>query len=232
MESKFTSLPQNTLKKVEEFVASQMHPTNDLTGSTTVATESGNHGQTRTKYIPKFTVDGYGRWREVHCLADGKEDLGVAKTKNIILHDVFAGLDIKCDSTSDRGFSQTSSYTSRSRNSHASERKTSKNSQANIECRETPETAGTQRGYIEELSNSLRYNTFPGIGKSQWESSTKETYVPKSIPSQWLEPQVDFAVKKDALMKWAEYDVYRKRLKKAWDKYMADAPKTERQGIS
>ena len=230
MESKFTSLPQNTLKKVEEFVASQMKPTNDLTEST-IATGSG-YGQTKAKYIPKFTVDGYGRWREVHCLADSKEDTGEVKTKNNVLHDVFAGLDVKSGSDNDRRFSQTSCYTSRSRNSHASERKHSNNSQAKIECTETPGTAGTHRGYIEELSNSLRYNTFPGIGKSQWESSTKETYVPKSIPSQWLEPQADFAVKKDALMKWAEYDVYRKRLKKAWDKYIADAPKTERQGIS
>eukprot|EP00112_Aurelia_sp_Birch-Aquarium-sp1_P007950 Seg1868.5 transcript_id=Seg1868.5/GoldUCD/mRNA.D3Y31 product="hypothetical protein" protein_id=Seg1868.5/GoldUCD/D3Y31 len=225
MESEFSSLPQNTLKKVEEFVASHMHPTNDLTSSM-VATVGCHQDQTRTNYIPKFTVDGYGRWREVHCPIDGKEDL---EMKNKFLQEVVRGLDMESDR--DRGLRQTSSInTSRSRCSHASDRKGSQNSQATKECAGSSEVlTGTPRGYINHLSNSLRYNTFPGVGKSQWESSMKETFVPKSIPSRWLEPKVDFAVKKDDLMKWAEYDVHRKRLKKAWDQYMADAPKTERQ---
>ena len=80
------------------------------------------------------------------------------------------------------------------------------------------------------LSTSLRSNVFPGIGKNNWESSAKTAYIDKSLPVSWKKPQAHFAITKDEYMDWAEHDVHRQRLVKAWDKYMADAPKPERQG--
>ena len=213
-------LPSSTMSKVDDFIATQMLPAplSDIRKKVT------QDGACRTKYIPRFTVDGYGRWREVQDRQNHAIQSPVSLRDPSMLEiyrRVLQTDNLESIPTSSR---YSSTYSSSKMNTPRADNASILNF-----CNKRPSTNSSFQSY-KHLSTSLRSNVFPGIGKEKWESSTKTAFNSQSIPTSWVQQTENFGVTKDAYMKWAEQDVYRQRLMKAWDKYIADAPKPARQG--
>ncbi|XP_065056480.1 uncharacterized protein LOC135684758 [Rhopilema esculentum] len=206
-------LPESTLRNVDDYIASEMY-------TMTVPRTKGG------KYVPKFTVDGHGRWREVKNLKDEDQSRDL-QTRNLIYHELLLQGPNQSES-SKRPLSMVRRSLDSTSSSVMNMSETPYTTQPSGHFR--PTTNESFRSY-KHLSTSLRSNVFPGLGKEKWESSSKKEFVPKQIPGQWQNEIEDFGVKKDAYMKWAEHDVYRQRLMKAWDKYITEAPKVERQAL-
>ena len=171
------------------------------------------------KYIPKFTVDGYGKWREVK----GEQNISSYNSQNFqdsSMLDAYRNLLHSGDIEPRPQYSRYN--TSHSPPSTAAQNDTGSVSRATSSL-DRSSTKESFRSY-KNLSNSLRSNVFPGAGKDKWGSSTKTEFVSQSLPDSWAKPTANFGITKDSYMKWAEHDVYRQRLMKAWDKYVADAP--------
>lgn len=202
------TLPQSTLSKVDDFIVSQMK----------ISSRKEGIG---SKNVPRFAVDGYGRWREV---GGKRNSIDQDSYKNYPTLDVYKRL-LAADSEG-TGFSVSKlSPTFSQAGRGESHQETSR-----LSNDQTSSTTNYSVKSYKHLSSSLRSNVFPGTGKGQWESSTKTTHTVQSIPSSWTEPNEHHCITKDAYMVWAEHDVHRQRLKKAWDKYIAEAPKHERKG--
>ena len=203
-------LPESTLRNVDDYIASEMY-------TMTVSQTKGG------RYVPKFTVDGHGRWREVKNLKYEDQSRG-HQTRNLIYQELLLQEPHQSKS-SKRSMVRHSLDSASSGAMNMTEIPYTTQQSGHFR----PTTNESFRSY-KHLSTSLRSNVFPGLGKERWESSSKKEFVPKQIPGQWQNEIEDFGVKKDAYMKWAEHDVYRQRLMKAWDKYISEAPKVERQG--
>ena len=218
------SLSKQTVDNVDEFLKSELRrweTGRERKPSPSFHAENKNHS-------PKFVVDGYGRWREI----------GNEQNDQSIYEDLLRGGkgDInKFTNSNGRNMERESAEGSMNgrlltgRHKEASVSKTSDQNKYLISSRENARSCSnasrnsTPAASYKHLSASLRSNIFPGLGKEKWESSTKTTYVPKRTTSAWTGPEYDFGVRKDWFMDWAEQDVYRMRLMKAWDKHRLDA---------
>lgn len=212
MDSAADVLPSSTLSKVDEFVASQMRaiPLQEMKPRTP------KEGFEKPKYVPRFTVDGYGRWREVNGY-ERAPCQGLLRDNSML--EVYKSL-LKTDAGSP-------SRSSKSGSTYSGEGRDTVRTGTASSAR--PASKSSVQSY-KHLSTSLRCNVFPGMGKNKWESSTKVAFQMQSIPSSWIESSENYRVTKDDYMKWAEHDVYRQRLMKAWEKYVTETPKVERPG--
>ena len=232
-------LPTATIANVDKFVDSQMRSVS-LDEIKRNMVKDGED----SKYTRKFTVDGYGKWREV------KGEKMISKQNLPLLRDssmlgVYRSLlhsEQMEDKPSSHGNSNCASRSSSSRSNVGGSRpicikdRPPTSACENVDggsrptsLEDRPPTNTSFQSY-KHLSTSLRSNVLPGVGKDKWDSSMKTEFTSKSVPPSWLEPEAKFGYTKDAYMKWAEHDVYRQRLMKAWDKYITNAPKPERQG--
>jgi len=254
-------LPAATLANVDKFVDSQMHavPLDEIKRNMIKDGED-------SKYTRRFTVDGYGKWREVKGeKMISNQDLPLLRDSSMlrVYKNLLHSEQLEGKPSSSHGSSNSKSRsrasrsdvsdfrpisvedrapTSASENVVGGSRPISVNDSATTSPSENavrgarptsledrPVTTTSFQSY-KHLSTSLRSNVLPGVGKDKWDSSMKTEFTSKSVPPSWLEPEAKFGYTKDAYMKWAEHDVYRQRLMKAWDKHIANAPKPERQG--
>eukprot|EP00794_Sanderia_malayensis_P010754 gene10754-11904_t len=253
-----TILSPNTIRDVDEYL--QL----DVRGETlrdnkpwTLSSSQGNIHPYNNKTIPKFAVDGYGRWKQIggtteNTSINGEFFNGGKHNGNRLIEDL-KGLSVSSLSSFNaplnmefdaRGASRRSNHnnynnmTSRNGNvnrvpsgGQLENKNVVNNMPININDDEVfsrsstaprSSVGGGSRGY-NHLSMSIRSNVFPGMGQQVWQSSTKQSYVPKHLQPA-SDSEDDFTIKKDSFMKWSEYDVYRQRLMKAWDKYITDMP--------
>ncbi|XP_046379524.2 uncharacterized protein LOC124151211 isoform X2 [Haliotis rufescens] len=76
------------------------------------------------------------------------------------------------------------------------------------------------------LSNATRQNVFPGYTSGHKISTTKTVYNDKIFSERYQDPE-EYRYQRDELSKWAEHNVLRERMKKAWDRKALEGGKKE-----
>lgn len=75
------------------------------------------------------------------------------------------------------------------------------------------------------LGQALRQNVFPGYTQDHKSSLTKSTYTSNIHENRERDPD-EFRYQRDELSTWAEQNVLRERMKKAWDSFLAENVKS------
>ncbi|XP_067673063.1 uncharacterized protein [Haliotis asinina] len=76
------------------------------------------------------------------------------------------------------------------------------------------------------LSNATRQNVFPGYTSGYKISTTKTVYNDNVFNQRYQDPE-EYRYQRDELSKWAEHNVLRERMKRAWDRKALEGGKTE-----
>ena len=233
-------LSSATLRKVDLFVnSSQAQGRNKETcsqdASLKLPSASGS----------QFVVDGFGRWKEipnrtpnsakVHVSSQGLGSTSTptqtADTRKIIqtAHDqslVYPSRKLSSE------YQQRSVTKARTNSLAHSESKLEENVNISDSSDHNGRSSSSSiRSTYKILSTALRSNTFPGQGKSNWESSMKKAFANLNVPPPWFEKQF-FGINKDSFMEWSEHDVYRQKLMMAWAKHQEElkVPAVSRRG--
>lgn len=99
--------------------------------------------------------------------------------------------------------------------------------QANLRrTRVPPSAAGSEAAeecdpQYDALGQALRQNVFPGYTYDHKNSITKSTYTSNIHDNREQDPD-EFRYQRDELSTWAEQNVLRERMKKAWDSFLAE----------
>lgn len=189
-----------TLTDIDEYI----RPTfPNVDKSTTKADGKIIHAYPQDCFQRRIVVDGFGRWREIR-------PEGYATRERL---------------ARDKKFQEAASKTLPLINPKAKlqGRRISQPQNAGAESNSCPGNP------YEHLSTNLRSNVFPGIGRTDWESTTSKNFREKIVTPPWRRKEFH-GLKTDYFAKWSAANVHHEKMKRKWDEYLSAAPKFKGKG--
>ncbi|XP_032223640.1 uncharacterized protein LOC116604821 [Nematostella vectensis] len=196
-----------TMEDIEEFLRPQFPPKKK---------EVTDGGDPFMGMRRRIVMDGHGRWREVR----GEEvSTSVRLIDSRNLPQMKQQLHIQSPTAGSRFGSKT--FPQASRYGGFQERPLSRTSPGRGGSRVGKRPSEDQYSH---LGMTTRSNVFPGLGNFQWNSTTAKTFTEKPVtPVQ--ERHHFFGIQTDDFGQWSAANVHHERMKKAWEEYLATAPK-------
>jgi hypothetical protein len=222
-------LPE-TLDDIEEYLKPEFPPRHQLRKAEEQDVEDKVNGR-------RIVMDGFGRWREIRpqkCLPRKKFELDIDPKQLPQMKELFR-INSSASSRQDdpHGTHESHPYTFPGLRSRYNEYQTnginrlsgqSSRQGRSSQLRHRTCSSSEDNFMYDSLGMMTRANVFPGIGNFQWNTTTSRTFTKKPVTS--VEDRKNFfGIQTDSFGAWSAANVLNERMKKAWEEYLASAPK-------
>lgn len=213
-------LPE-TLDDIEEYLRPEFPPRYHVRKAKEDEDEDEINGR-------RIVMDGFGRWREIRpkkYMEKKKLNLDIDPRELPQMKELFRINSSAMDGQG-RRMIDNQSYTIPGLRSRYSD-------QYQPSCQSSRQRRSSQLKHrnlsdddfmYDSLGKTTRSNVFPGVGKLQWNTTTARTFTKQPITAV-NERKHFFGIQSDDFGAWSAANVLNERMKKAWEEYLASAPK-------
>lgn len=214
-------LPE-TLDDIEEYLKPEFPPRYQVRKLKEVEDEDEVNGR-------RIVMDGFGRWREIRpkkYIQKKKLNIEIDPRELPQMKELFRINSMAMDGRDQYGMHDNQSYTFPGLRSRYNEQyqPTCQSSRQRRSSQLKHRNSSEDDFMYDSLGKTTRSNVFPGIGKFQWNTTTSRTFTKQPVTAV-NERKNFFGIQSDDFGAWSAANVLNERMKKAWEEYLASAPK-------